>query len=187
MSTLPERIASFIRAPILPRRLHGQGGAVVVAANDAARTPWRIPMARLTDTQLVILSAASQREDGGVELPANLKGEAARKLATSRNQTKGRYLDSNHRPHTNRHGCLRDQSRPASRKRASCIPIRRTARSVASRCVMWQPCQSLERSERPPACFIASRATSSNGLRSKVGVVRTRGLRRQPEAAIRAA
>jgi hypothetical protein len=48
--------------------------------NDAARTPWRIPMARLTDTQLVILSAASQREDGGVELPANLKGEAARKL-----------------------------------------------------------------------------------------------------------
>jgi Protein of unknown function (DUF3489) len=37
-------------------------------------------MSRLTDTQLVILSAASQREDRGVELPANLKGEAARKL-----------------------------------------------------------------------------------------------------------
>ena len=37
-------------------------------------------MSRLTDTQLVILSAASQREDGGVELPANLKGEAARKV-----------------------------------------------------------------------------------------------------------
>lgn len=37
-------------------------------------------MARLTDTQLVILSAASQRDDRGVELPANLKGEAARKL-----------------------------------------------------------------------------------------------------------
>jgi hypothetical protein len=36
-------------------------------------------MPRLTDTQLVILSAASQREDRGVELPANLKGEAARK------------------------------------------------------------------------------------------------------------
>ena len=34
-------------------------------------------MARLTDTQLIILSAASQRDDHGVELPANAKGEAA--------------------------------------------------------------------------------------------------------------
>ena len=37
-------------------------------------------MARLTDTQLVILCAASQRDDRGVELPANIKGEAARKV-----------------------------------------------------------------------------------------------------------
>jgi Protein of unknown function (DUF3489) len=37
-------------------------------------------MSKLTDTQLIILSAASQREDRGVELPANLKGEAARKV-----------------------------------------------------------------------------------------------------------
>jgi hypothetical protein len=29
---------------------------------------------KLTDTQLVILSAASQRQDHGVELPPNLKG-----------------------------------------------------------------------------------------------------------------
>jgi len=36
-------------------------------------------MSKLTDTQLIILSAASQRDDRGVELPANLKGEAARK------------------------------------------------------------------------------------------------------------
>jgi hypothetical protein len=34
----------------------------------------------LTDTQLIILSAASQRDDRGVELPANVKGEAARKV-----------------------------------------------------------------------------------------------------------
>jgi hypothetical protein len=39
-----------------------------------------IPMSKLTDTQLIILSAASQRDDRGVELPANLKGEAARKV-----------------------------------------------------------------------------------------------------------
>jgi hypothetical protein len=44
---------------------------------------WRIPMARLTDTQLIILSAASQRDDRGVELPANLKGEAARKVVAT--------------------------------------------------------------------------------------------------------
>ena len=68
------------RLGILPRRLHGQGGAVVVAANDAAPTQLRIPMERLTDTQLIILSAASQRDDRGVELPANIKSEAARKV-----------------------------------------------------------------------------------------------------------
>jgi hypothetical protein len=39
-------------------------------------------MARLTDTQLIILSAASQRDDRGVELPANIRGEAARKVVS---------------------------------------------------------------------------------------------------------
>ena len=34
----------------------------------------------LTDTQLVLLSAASQREDGGIELARNLKGGAADRL-----------------------------------------------------------------------------------------------------------
>jgi hypothetical protein len=53
---------------------------VVVAANDAAPTQRRIPISKLTDTRLIILSAASQRDDRGVELPANLKGEAARKV-----------------------------------------------------------------------------------------------------------
>jgi Protein of unknown function (DUF3489) len=37
-------------------------------------------MSKLTDTQLILLSAASQRDDRGVELPANLKGGAARKV-----------------------------------------------------------------------------------------------------------
>jgi Protein of unknown function (DUF3489) len=36
-------------------------------------------MARLTDTQLVILSTASQRNDSGVDLPTNVTGEALRK------------------------------------------------------------------------------------------------------------
>jgi len=37
-------------------------------------------MAKFTDTQLIILSAASQRDDRGAELPANIKGEAVDKL-----------------------------------------------------------------------------------------------------------
>jgi hypothetical protein len=37
-------------------------------------------MLKLTDTQLVTLSAASQREDRGIVLPSNLKGGAAQKL-----------------------------------------------------------------------------------------------------------
>src|SRR5439155_1818386 len=42
-----------------PRWGCGGGGS------DAAPTQWRIPMARLTDTQLVILSTASGRNDRG--------------------------------------------------------------------------------------------------------------------------
>jgi hypothetical protein len=36
-------------------------------------------MARLTDTQLVILSTASRCNDRGVDLPTNVTGEAVRK------------------------------------------------------------------------------------------------------------
>jgi hypothetical protein len=36
-------------------------------------------MARLTDTQLVILSSASRHHDRGVDLPTNVRGEAVRK------------------------------------------------------------------------------------------------------------
>ncbi len=36
-------------------------------------------MPKLTDTQLIILSATLRRDDRGVELPANVKGGAARK------------------------------------------------------------------------------------------------------------
>jgi hypothetical protein len=39
-------------------------------------------MARLIDNQLVILSAASQREDRGVELPENVQGKAAGRVVT---------------------------------------------------------------------------------------------------------
>jgi hypothetical protein len=42
-------------------------------------------MSRLSDTQLIILSAASQRDDRGVELPATVKDEAARKAELAGN------------------------------------------------------------------------------------------------------
>jgi hypothetical protein len=35
---------------------------------------------KIANMQLFILSAASQRDDRGVELPANIEGEAARKV-----------------------------------------------------------------------------------------------------------
>jgi hypothetical protein len=40
---------------------------------------WRIPLSKLSDTQLIILSSASRRNDRGVDLPANVTGEALRK------------------------------------------------------------------------------------------------------------
>jgi hypothetical protein len=72
---------------ILPRRLHGRCGASVVTAPGAVATQRRIPM-KLTDTQLVLLSAASQRQDGAVEIGTKLKGGAADKVGwTNRGQT----------------------------------------------------------------------------------------------------
>ena len=47
----------------------------------ARTTEGGIPMPKLTDTQLVMLSAAAQRADGVVELPENSKGAAAQKAA----------------------------------------------------------------------------------------------------------
>jgi hypothetical protein len=49
---------------------------VVAAAMTPHQRKWRILMARLTDTQLVILSSASRRNDRGVDLPTNITGEA---------------------------------------------------------------------------------------------------------------
>src|SRR5262249_19413694 len=63
----------------MPRRLLRQCGASVVTARGAVANRTEIPM-RLTDTQLVLLSAASQREDRGIGLATNLKGAAAHKV-----------------------------------------------------------------------------------------------------------
>ena len=71
--------AAWPRYGILPRRHHCQCGASAVTARKAVSTEEGFEM-KLTDTQLVLLSAASQREDRAVELPANLKGGAAHKV-----------------------------------------------------------------------------------------------------------
>ena len=55
-------------------------------ANDLS---FLVPMTRLSDTQLVVLSAASQRDDGSIHpLPTTLKGGAANKVIASL-QSKG--------------------------------------------------------------------------------------------------
>jgi hypothetical protein len=67
--------SAFWPLGIPPRGLHGHCGASVVTARDAVVAEWRISM-KLTDTQLVLLSAASQREDGAVDIGSKFKGSA---------------------------------------------------------------------------------------------------------------
>jgi Protein of unknown function (DUF3489) len=64
---------------ILPRRLHRHCGASVVAAGFAVINRMEGSV-KLTDTQLVLLSAASQRDDRALERPSNLTGGAAGKV-----------------------------------------------------------------------------------------------------------
>jgi Protein of unknown function (DUF3489) len=63
---------------ILPRRLHRHCGASVVAALAVINR--MEDSVKLTDTQLVLLSAASQRDDRALERPSNLTGAAAGKV-----------------------------------------------------------------------------------------------------------
>ena len=51
-----------------------------------------MPATKLTDTQLVTLSAASRREDRGVVLPSNLKGGAAHPTGRYGRQVSGRLI-----------------------------------------------------------------------------------------------
>jgi Protein of unknown function (DUF3489) len=58
----------------------------VVTAQDAVVTRTEIPIMspkKLTDSQLVLLSAAAQRTDGGVELTGNRKGAVAKRVITN--------------------------------------------------------------------------------------------------------
>ena len=66
------------RLGILPRRPRGHCGASVVAALAVIN---RMEVSvKLTDTQLVLLSAASQRDDRALERPSNLKDGVADKV-----------------------------------------------------------------------------------------------------------
>jgi hypothetical protein len=64
--------------PPAPSALADPGLRVVTA--PAVATLKRDLMTKLTDTQLIILSSASQREDGLATLPETLKGGAAQKV-----------------------------------------------------------------------------------------------------------
>jgi len=64
---------------MLPRRPDGPCGAAAVTAAVAVGNQLEDPV-KLTDTQLMLLSAASRRDDGALELPSNLAGAAAHKV-----------------------------------------------------------------------------------------------------------
>jgi hypothetical protein len=64
---------------ILPRRPRGHCGASVVAAALAVINRMEDSV-KLTDTQLVLLSTASQRDDRALERPSNLSGGASGKV-----------------------------------------------------------------------------------------------------------
>src|SRR5712691_13332510 len=64
--------------PLSPASAFGLRGPSAVTASRC-RQPARAPMPKLTDTQLMLLSKATQ-QDGIVLIPANLKGAAAEKV-----------------------------------------------------------------------------------------------------------
>jgi hypothetical protein len=64
---------------ILPRRLDRHCGASVVTARVAVVNRMEIPM-KLTDTLLVVLSNAAQRQDGAIEIGPKLKSSAGQKM-----------------------------------------------------------------------------------------------------------
>jgi hypothetical protein len=66
-----DRSARRARFGIPPRRLYGHGGAVVAATNDAA--PTEDPDAETTETQLPILSAASEHDVAGLNYQRTAK------------------------------------------------------------------------------------------------------------------
>ena len=53
---------------------------------------------KLTETQLVLLSKASQRQDHAVDLPANLNGSAARKVVGATHRRPARRNQGARRP-----------------------------------------------------------------------------------------
>jgi hypothetical protein len=77
------RVQTERYCPVGPQRLgirpRGHCGASVVTAAIAVINP-KEDSVKLTDTQLVLLSAASQRDDRALERPTNLTGGAAGKV-----------------------------------------------------------------------------------------------------------
>ena len=71
-------------------------------------------MSRLTDTQLVILSSASRRNDRGVDLPANVTDEAVGK-AVHKLIHAGRYSAAHVEKADEKFGVVSEAVRPVSR------------------------------------------------------------------------
>jgi hypothetical protein len=127
------------RLGILPRRPRGHCGASVVAAALAVDNRMEDSV-KLTDTQRVLLSAASQRDDHAIERLSNLTGGAAGKVV-AKLLTEGLVEDIPSR------GSFpiwrRDEDRPRS--------LRITKKGLAAIQVEDEASGSAEPAKKPPA------------------------------------
>ena len=154
---------------ILPRRPRGHCGASVVAAVLAVINRMEESV-KMTDTQLVLLSAASQRDDRALERPSNLTGGAAGK-AVAKHLTEALIEEVPSR------GSLpiwrRDEDRPRS--------LRITKKGLQAIQVEDEASGSAEPAKKPPAPSANRRKPASPGKSGKNEPARTRADSKQAD------
>ena len=146
---------------ILPRRPRGHCGASVVAALAVINR--MEDSVKLTDTQLVLLSAASQRKDRALERTSNLTGGAAGKVV-AKLVTEGLVEEVQSR------GSLpiwrRDEDGPRS--------LRITKKGLQAIQVEDEASGSAEPAKKPPAPSVSPRKPASPRKSRKTGPSRPR-------------
>ena len=107
---------------------------------------------KLTDTQLVLLSAAAQRQDGAIELGPKLKGSASRKVV-------GRLLSEGLIEEIPAQGSCRSGGAAKIRERLRCAsPSPASPRSAPARVPRRAPSRPAGRTEEPKAKLAGLRA-----------------------------
>jgi hypothetical protein len=131
---------------LLPCRLHRRRGAAVVTARCCASTPEQA-MSKLTDTQLVTLSAASQREDRG-RAAAQPQGRSRPKIRRQADRT--RLYRRDPRPRRSADLAPRRRERCASPSAGSRRLQSRTTLATNRGARMSRPPSKVPRRQTPP-------------------------------------